>query len=104
MLFVTFFRVNMTLTIENKVKAAELLVTENLVEERDPVPGKLHELLAIGGRERGESRGRPGHASLVDEKDVFVELDRPVTGHRLIKPATLTVHGPRVPVVGQLGA
>ncbi len=104
MLFIAVFRVDMSFTIENKVKTAELLVAENLVEEGDPVPGVLHELLTIGGRECGESGGGPGHASLVDEKHVFVELDRPVTGHRLIKTSTLAVNGPWVPVASQLGA
>ena len=94
----------MSVAVENPVKAAELLVAQHLVEEDDPVTGVFREFVAMSRRVLGESGRGPGHASLVDQKDVVIAPERPVAGHRLMKPAALSVHGVRIPVGGQFCA
>ncbi len=92
------------LRVEHPVEAAELPVPHDLVQERDPVPRIAQELVAMGRRVPGERRRRPGHPRLVHQERVIVRPRRPVPRERLVEPATLPVHRPRIPVAGQLHA
>ena len=54
------------------MEASEFLVSHRFVEELDSLAGIPDEFIVMGSGILGESRRRPGHASLVDEKHVLI--------------------------------
>ena len=101
-LLVAELGIEFPLSIKDPVEAAELLVSHDPIEEVDPVAGVPHIFVVMGSGILSECCGRPGHPGLVDQRDVVIRLERPVAGHILMEPASLPVHGMRVPVLGQL--
>jgi hypothetical protein len=84
------------------MKAAELFIAQYLVEELDPVACIFDEIIVSGPGILGKCRRGPGHASLVDQKNVLIGTMRPVSSQCLMEPTSCAVYSVGIPVSGQL--